>query len=192
MRSTKRKNSVGALSATLFGCFALIVYCQLAYARVSTPMDGEPLMQANERSVYGAIPEELRQSLIARLSLLIKYRASGQWANLYDLLATSSIKGRSRTQLAEDYRRYPGVAGTGHALVSFLPKTTEPNSTDQEWTIYGCAKLKGVKVKVVAFIVASREGSDWHFSDVDMLVPRDTNFRSCSYGSQAAQKRRTR
>jgi hypothetical protein len=191
MISTKRKNRVSTLSATLFGCFALIIYYQLAYARVTTVMVDEPLIQTNERSVYGAIPEALRQSLIERLNLLIKYRASGQWANLYDLLATSSIKGRSRTQLAEDYRRYPGVAGTGHALVSFLPKTTESNSTD-EWTIYGCAKLKGVKVKVDAFIIASQEGGDWHFSDIDMLVPRDTNFRPCGYGSQGAQKRRTR
>jgi hypothetical protein len=189
MISTKRKNSLGAI---LFGCIALIVYCQLAYARVSASMGGEPLMQTTETSAYGPIPEALRQSLIARLSLLIKYRASGQWANLYDLLAASSIKGRSRTQLVEDYRRYPGVAGTGHLLVSFVPKTTEPSNAGQEWTIYGCAKLKGVKVKVDAFIIASREGGDWHFSDVDMLVPRDTSFRPCGYESQAAKKKRTR
>ena len=150
-------------------------------------MVDEPLMQTNERSAYSAIPEALRQSLIERLNLLIKYRASRQWANLYDLLATSSIKGRSRTQLTEDYRKYPGVAGTGHALVSFLPNTSELNNTD-EWTIYGCAQLKGVKGKVDAFIIASQEGGVWRFSDVDMLVPRDTNFRPCSYGSQAAQK----
>jgi hypothetical protein len=186
---TKCKNS---LSATVFTCIALTVYCQLAYPSGSDPRVGESLMQTNETSVYGPIPEALRQSLIARLSLLIKYRTSGQWANLYDLLAASSIKGRARAQLVEDYRRYPGVAGTGRYLVSFLPKTIQPNNAGQEWTVYGCAQLKGIKIKVDAFIIASREGGDWHFSDVDMLIPRDTSFRPCSYETQAAQKRRSR
>ena len=176
MISAKRQNSLGAI---LFGCVALIVCYQSAYALVPPPLVDSPQIQTTETSIYGSIPEALRQSLIGRLNLLLKYRASGEWANLYDLLEASSIKGRNRTQFVEDYRRYPGVAGTGHLFVSFEPKRTESNNGAQEWTIYGCAKLKGVKVKVDAFIIALREGGDWRFSDIDMLVPRDTSFRPC-------------
>jgi len=190
MISTKRKRKK-SLSASLLCCVAVIVSVQLAYARGFPPMMGKRIMQKTEPSVYDPVPEALRQSLSARLSLVIKYRALGKWADLYELMAASYVKGRSRTQFVEDYSKYPGVAGTGRALVNFVPKTIKPHDTNQEWMIYGCARLRGVKVGVDAFIIASREGGNWHFSDVDMLTPRDTSFTRCAY-DRPVQKRRTK
>lgn len=189
MIPTKWKN---CLRATVFTCIALTVYCQLGYPHGSAPRVGERLMQTNERDVYDSVPKSLRPGLIARVSLFVKYRVAKQWTQLYDLLSTSTTKGKTRAEIVEDYHKDPGVAGTGRALVDFLPKETQVNKGGQYWTIYGCARLRGLKIKVDAFIIASREDGDWHFSDVDMLIPRDTSFRPCGYESHAVQKRRTR
>lgn len=139
-------------------------------------------------TLYKAIPEDLRKDFIGRLRQLTDYRRARQWKRIYGLLSTQTLKGRSTSQFIDDYRKYPGVAGTGRALITFVPHSivSEGDSVGT-WMISGCAKLKGIRFPIDAFIVASRENDEWRFSDIDMLVPRDHNFTHCSYELRPAK-----
>lgn len=170
-------------SQTLLACLGLswataLNLTMMAFA--CKPLDSvfQTSNQSNRTGIYNSIPEPLRQSFRERMTLFLRHRYSKNWTELYDLLLASSIRNRTKEQFVEDYRKYPGVAGTGRNLVSFSPTIIQ--SSDTYWTIYGCAKLKGVKFKVDAFIIASREAGEWRFSDLDMLTPRDTPFKKCS------------
>src|SRR5258705_5842645 len=55
------------------------------------------------------------------------------------------------------------------------------DGSDREWVISGCATLSGLKFPIDAFVLASREKGDWYFSDLDVLVPRDSAWRRCSF-----------
>jgi hypothetical protein len=97
------------------------------------------------------------------------------------LLSSHNIHGRSKEQVIQDYKNYPGIAGSDHRLVTFEPKGTSFQPDAQKWVVSGCARLSGVTVSIDAFVVAWRENGDWYFSDVDTLLPRDTSFKACSY-----------
>lgn len=142
-----------------------------------------------EQDVFESIPQPLRARLIERFKLLIQYRRTRRWEKLYELLSTEAKRGRSKEEVVRDYRNHPGVAGTGYLLASFTPKfIAASNNADDEWIISGCAKLKGVSTRIDAFVIARREGNDWYFSDVDALIPRDTDFKPCSHEARPSSE----
>jgi len=178
------------LIASLFT--GLTVSSCLTYLAHSAPVRDRTFMQENEATIYDCVPEPLRQSLITRLNLFLKYRIADQWEDMYGLLAANMTKGKSKAEVVIEFRKDPGVAGTGRTLISFLPKKVVASKGDSEWFIYGCAKLKGVKMSMDAFIIASRQADEWRFSDIDMLTPRDTTFRQCAYDHKVKKSERTK
>ncbi len=142
-----------------------------------------------DEGIYSSIPKDLRPDLIERINLFLNFRRAERWDGLYDLLSENSIRGRTKAQLVEDYTKYPGVAGTSHKLLAFSPKAITAESRARgEWVLSGCAVLRGVKVPVDAFLIASREGNKWRFSDIDMVTPRDTAFVPCGSLAQSSRK----
>jgi hypothetical protein len=175
-------------TTNILPCFVLLLFVSViplkfinGFASRSGHLAIQTSQQSEGRGIYGPIPKSLRDAFVERLTLFLKSRYQENWSALYDLLLTRYVNDKTRAQFVADHRKSSGVAGTGHALISFSPTVIEFSSTNQEWTIYGCARLKGIKVKVDAFIIASQEAGEWRFSDIDMLIPRDTAFKKCGY-----------
>ena len=134
------------------------------------------------QDVLAPIPTSWKPDLRSRLNLLIETRSSQRWEEFCDLLSLEAKRSRSKEQLIEDHRKFPGVMGTDRSLVTFIPKTTKVHdATNAVWIINGCAQLKGMKFSVDAFVVAKRENGNWYFSDIDGLTPRDTKWRRCAH-----------
>ncbi len=186
MMETKRRD---LLIASVF--IGLAACCCTAYTNDSGQATDRALLQTSQVTIYDSVPDALRPSLIARLNLFLKYRIAKQWEGIYSLLAPNITKGKSKSEVVEGFRKDPSVAGTGRVLVDFLPKKVVASEADQEWFIYGCARLSGITMKVDAFIIASREADEWRFSDVDMLTPRDTTFKRCAYDHEVKKTQRT-
>lgn len=173
-------------TATAMVAFLLVAFVQTA---LSSGLDSEesqssmpPSLQQEDDQVFVAVPTASRKQFIERLKSLLEYRRAQQWDRFASLLSIDTLRGRSREQIIQDYQNYPGVAGTKHSLVEFVPKaTTLQTEGGEKFIIAGCARLTGVGVSIDAFVVAWRENADWYFSDVNTFRPRDTNFVACSY-----------
>ncbi len=142
---------------------------------------------SQDPAVFDPIPKMSRNEFVKRLNLLLDYRRTERWNALYDLISNQFIRGRSRTRFVEDHTKYPGVAGTDRSLITFSPKqVTSDSYVPGGFIVSGCAKLSGLRFPVDAHVLATSENNEWRFSDIAMLVPRDTAYRPCGYRSQSA------
>jgi hypothetical protein len=143
------------------------------------------------QDVLAPIPTSWKADLSNRLNLLIEVRRSQRWEEFSDLLSLESKHGRSKEQIIENYREFPGAMGTDRSLIAFVPQTTKVRDAAKAvWLIYGCAQLNGLKVPVDAFVVAKRENGNWYFSDIDGLTPRDSEWHSCAYEKRSRARSR--
>jgi hypothetical protein len=141
--------------------------------------------QIKEQAVFDSVPVSLRARLTERLTLLIKYQRTQQWANLHGLLAEIYIGGESKEQFT---KRFANLQAQGllDELIDFTPKSTvvHSESVDHgEWTIFGCAKLSEKKQTryLYASVTAWREKGDWFFSDIGIITPIDGPAQRCLY-----------
>lgn len=141
--------------------------------------------QIKEPDVFNSVPAPQRARLIERLTLLIKYKRTQQWANLHGLLAEIYIGGESKEQFT---KRFANLQAQGllDELIDFTPKSTvvHSESVDHgEWTIFGCAKLSEKKQTryLYASVTAWREKGDWFFSDIGIITPIDGPAQRCPY-----------
>lgn len=166
--------------------FLVILTCQFAPVEAFLPqLEGSPVINSSQAIKNGtteSVPPALRGRYVERLRLLIEYRKNKEWGRLYHLLSVNVLRGRTKERFVNDYRRYPGVAGSGRSLYDFVPKdTVREDESSGRWRTSGCAKLVGLKTWINAFVLAWRENDDWYFSDLDIFLPRDTSFQPCSY-----------
>lgn len=208
-KSRRRQNSL----LRRIGFLSLISFCALVthglisadssfaqtYSANASHRQGERLADKTlgrlpqDESIYGSIPQSLRQGLIEGLNRFLTFRREQRWDSLYELISRRDIRGRTIGQFVADYSKYPGVGGTRRKLLGFSPKAVTADSTERgSWIVAGCAQLTGVRFPLDAFVIASRENERWHFSDVGILAPTDTAFVPCGYPTTSAKNSRPR
>ena len=126
---------------------------------------------ADGLNVFDPVPANQRSHLNQRLTLLIEYQRTKQYAKLLEMLPKIHTQHPELTK--EKFLAQIRMLGKAH-IVDFVPEYTTENPTiDGEYEINGCAKVRegwGTK-KWRAAIYASLEHGEWYFSDILFTFP---------------------
>ena len=120
--------------------------------------------QVTNLKKFGAVPQRLRDQLVARFNLYIEYERTRQYKELWPLLSQAYIANQKLT--LENYLQYR----SNDTLLEFKPtaviKSPIPANINV-FEIHGIAKFKrGNKtISEDRLLEARLEGNDWYFSD---------------------------
>ena len=126
--------------------------------------------QNSNNEVFAPIPETQRSRLIERLTLLIEYQKTQQWARQYGLLSSLVTRAESKRDFINRTRQaYSNWGRT--PLLAFTPykvNLVQVDANRKVWFISGCSKVleKGQEINKLAVVEAYREKNDWFFSEV--------------------------
>ncbi|HUS09608.1 MAG TPA: hypothetical protein VMZ30_04005 [Pyrinomonadaceae bacterium] len=129
--------------------------------------------QNSNNEVFAPIPETQRSRLIERLTLLIEYQKTQQWAMQYGLLSSLMTRAERKRDFINRTRQAYSKWGRT-PLLAFTPykvSLVQVDANQKVWFISGCSKVleKGQKVNKAAVVEVYKEKNDWFFSEVQNI-----------------------
>lgn len=133
-----------------------------------------------EKDVFASVSEPQRARLVERVNLLIDYYRSKQWSNLYELMSSSMLQGKSKEKFVKEFDER--AKNNSDALpTNFIVQSFTPNA-GIDGVIYGCAayQSRGRVENYLAGIEAQWEKNNWYFSTISVILPIDGKPKPCT------------
>ena len=127
-------------------------------------------------SGLNSVPAALRASLLQHLNLLVKFQTKRQWANFYDLLASTWTYGKPKAQFVKE-AQYPEIR-------AFKLDDIEPDALYQvkdsqgEWALGGCSNTPNGRFAAVVY--ADLVAGEWKLSPILIYNRIDAPSVPCS------------